>query len=123
VTVVLSALAIDAEPQRRAMGRVAAELADAVVLTTERWGPFEPRDRLPTGLEEGAHESSSGTCDIVLERRAAIDHAIRGAAPGDVVLVLGRGAQDEPLFDGHGQPHPFDDRIEAGRALAEVARR
>jgi UDP-N-acetylmuramyl tripeptide synthase len=74
-------------------------------------------------LEEGARESSGGSCDVVLERRAAIDRAIRAAAPGDLVLVLGRGAQDEPLFDGQGQPHPFDDRIEAGRALAEVARR
>ncbi len=123
VTVVLSALAIDTEPQRRAMGRVAGELADALVLTTERWAPFEPRDRLPTGLEEGARGSSSVDCDVVLERREAIDHAIRGAAPGDVVLVLGRGAQDELLFDGRGHSHPFDDRIEAHRALAEVAQR
>jgi UDP-N-acetylmuramoyl-L-alanyl-D-glutamate--2,6-diaminopimelate ligase len=123
MTVVLSALAIDAEPQRRAMGRAAAELADALVLTTERWAPFEPRDRLPMGLEEGAREPSGTHCDVVLERRDAIDHAIRSAAPGDVVLVLGRGAQAELLFDGHGHPHPFDDRIEARRALARVARR
>ena len=121
VTVVLSALAIDAEPQRRAMGRVAAELADALVLTTERWAPFEPHDRLPTGLEEGARESPGVDCDVVLERRAAIDRAIRASAPGDVVLVLGRGAQDELLFDGPGDPQPFDDRIEARLALAEVA--
>jgi UDP-N-acetylmuramoyl-L-alanyl-D-glutamate--2,6-diaminopimelate ligase len=105
------------------MGHVAAELADTLVLTTERWAPFEPRDRLPTGLEEGARESSGGDCEVVLERRDAIDQAIGSAAPGDVVLVLGRGAQDELLFDGQGHPRPFDDRIEAGRALAEAARR
>jgi len=122
VTVVLSALAIDAESQRRTMGRVAAELADALVLTTERWAPSEPGDRLPAGLEEGAAGSSGVACDVVLERRDAIDLAIRGAASGDVVLVLGRGAQNEPLFDGRGHAEPFDDRIEARRALEGVAR-
>src|SRR5204862_1337263 len=112
VTVVLSALAIDSESQRRAMGRVAAELADAIVLTTERWAPFEPGERLPTGLEEGARGSSGVACDVVLERRDAIDLAIRGAARGDAVLVLGRGAQDEPPFDGQGRGAPLHDRIE-----------
>jgi UDP-N-acetylmuramoyl-L-alanyl-D-glutamate--2,6-diaminopimelate ligase len=121
VIAVLSGLAIDTEPQRRAMGEAAAGLADTLLLTTERWAPFEPGDRLPTGLEAGARGVPGVDCRVRLERGEAIAEAIRGAGPGDVVLILGRGAQDEPLFDGAGEPRPFDDRVEARRALDELA--
>jgi UDP-N-acetylmuramoyl-L-alanyl-D-glutamate--2,6-diaminopimelate ligase len=121
VIAVLSALAIDTEPQRRAMGEAAAGLADTLLLTTERWSPFERGDRLPTGLEAGARVVSGVDCRVRLERGEAIAEAIRGAGPGDVVLILGRGAQDEPLFDGAGEARPFDDRVEARRVLDELA--
>ena len=48
-------------------------------------------------------------------RRAAVDEAVRLAAPGDVVALLGKG--HERGQEVNGEVLPFDDRIELRKAL------
>jgi UDP-N-acetylmuramoyl-L-alanyl-D-glutamate--2,6-diaminopimelate ligase len=52
------------------------------------------------------------------DRRAAIGQAVAEAAPGDVVLIAGKGHETGQEQDGHVEP--FDDREVARRALAEL---
>ena len=108
------------DPGKRApMGRIAAELADLVVVTDDN-----PRDEDPAAIRSailaGASEAlgpagSSAQLVEIGDRRAAIAHAVGWARPGDVVLVAGKGHETGQTSGGH--TRPFDDRQELGAAL------
>jgi len=53
----------------------------------------------------------------VPDRREAIRMAIRLAQPSDTVLIAGKGHEDYQIIGR--QKFPFDDRIEARKALEE----
>lgn len=101
--------------KRAPMGRVAAELADLVVVTDDN-----PRDEDPAliraAIVAGTAEASGGAEVVeVGDRRAAIDHAVAWAGPGDIVLIAGKGHESGQT--GGGQTRPFDDRDELAAAL------
>jgi UDP-N-acetylmuramoyl-L-alanyl-D-glutamate--2,6-diaminopimelate ligase len=101
--------------KREPMGRVAAELADLVVVTDDN-----PRDEEPAAIRTAivAGANAAGTAAQVVEigdRREAIDHAVAWARPGDVVLIAGKG--HEAGQTSHGQTRPFDDREELAASL------
>ena len=99
--------------KREPMGRVAAELADLVVVTDDN-----PRDEEPAAIRAaivaGAADRTAQVVEIG-DRREAIDYAVAWARPGDVVLVAGKG--HEPGQTAHGVTRPFDDRDELAAAL------
>src|SRR6185312_12169318 len=73
--------------KREPMGRVAAELADLVVITDDN-----PRDEDPTDIRAAimTGAKAAGGASAVVEmgdRREAIDYAVRWARDGDVILV------------------------------------
>jgi UDP-N-acetylmuramoyl-L-alanyl-D-glutamate--2,6-diaminopimelate ligase len=99
--------------KREPMGRVAAELADLVVVTDDN-----PRDEDPAAIRAAIMAGASGGPAQVVEigdRREAIDHAVAWARPGDVVLIAGKG--HEAGQTSRGQTRPFDDRDELAAAL------
>ncbi|MDO9378770.1 MAG: UDP-N-acetylmuramoyl-L-alanyl-D-glutamate--2,6-diaminopimelate ligase [Nocardioidaceae bacterium] len=104
--------------KRPLMGRVAAELADLVVVTDDN-----PRSEDPALIRAevlaGAREA--GTAAEVVEatdRASAIATAVRAARPGDCVVVAGKG--DETGQDVGGVVHPFDDRVVLRDALRSL---
>ncbi len=119
--VVCSAPRIRNEHQRQMMGQIAASMADHLILTTERWPETDAAATLPAGFEAGARVRPIGCCDVVLDRSDAIEHALRAARPGDLVMILGRGSLSGVLLDRSGQPRPFDDRDTARRLLAQTS--
>ncbi len=105
--------------KREPMGRVAAELADLVVVTDDN-----PRDEEPAAIRAAiVAGTTEGTAEVVElgDRREAIDFAVAWAQPGDVVLVAGKG--HEPGQTSHGVTRPFDDRDELAAALEALGRR
>jgi UDP-N-acetylmuramoyl-L-alanyl-D-glutamate--2,6-diaminopimelate ligase len=105
--------------KREPMGRVAAELADLVVVTDDN-----PRDEDPAVIRAAIVAGAKGAGGQVVEigdRREAIDHAVAWARPGDVVLVAGKG--HEPGQTSHGVTRPFDDRDELAGALEALGHR
>jgi UDP-N-acetylmuramoyl-L-alanyl-D-glutamate--2,6-diaminopimelate ligase len=56
--------------------------------------------------------------EVVLDRRAAIRLALERAAPGDVVLLAGKG--HERTMRLAGGPVPWDERAEAEAALRDL---
>ncbi len=119
--VVLSILSVFGRPQRTAVGRAAAMLADVVVLTTDRWRAEEPADRLPSGLAAGARAAGGAEVEVVLDRRSAIAHGLALARPGDVVVIAGRGSRATQRVDADGPPRPFDDRVVAAELIATLS--
>jgi UDP-N-acetylmuramyl tripeptide synthase len=67
--------------------------------------------------------ASEGAVEVVLARRAAIEHAIGAASPGDVVAVLGLGALGRQVLDAAGTIAPHDDREAAREILARMGQR
>ncbi|MFC7548453.1 UDP-N-acetylmuramoyl-L-alanyl-D-glutamate--2,6-diaminopimelate ligase [Plantactinospora sp. GCM10030261] len=103
--------------KRPVMGSAAAEGADLVVITDDN-----PRteDAAVIRAEVRAGAERAGGADRLVEvagRRAAIEEAVRRAAPGDIVAVLGKG--HERGQEVAGRVEPFDDRVELATALTE----
>ncbi|MFG1932035.1 UDP-N-acetylmuramoyl-L-alanyl-D-glutamate--2,6-diaminopimelate ligase [Mycobacterium sp. NPDC048908] len=105
--------------KREPMGRVAAELADLVVITDDN-----PRDEQPAAIRAAIMAGAkTGRAQVVEigDRREAIDHAVAWARPGDVVLIAGKG--HEAGQTSGGQTRPFDDRVELASALEALRSR
>lgn len=108
--------------KRDPMGRVAAELADLVVVTDDN-----PRDEDPAAIRAtivSAARAAAGPGTDVVElgdRRAAIDHAVAWARAGDAVLVAGKGHEAGQTVAG--VTKPFDDRDELACALESIGAR
>ena len=98
--------------KRPEMGEVAARLADRVLLTSDN-----PRGEDPLAIIEAVQAGMASTAGLTVEpdRRAAIARAIDEAAPGDVVVIAGKGHETVQVV---GEATvPFDDRVEARAAL------
>ena len=95
----------DRDPGKRApMGRIAAELADLVVVTDDN-----PRSEDPAAIRReilaGAAEAGAAAQVVEIgDRREAIDHAVAWAAAGDVVLITGKGHETGQTRGGHTHP-------------------
>ncbi|WP_370070262.1 UDP-N-acetylmuramoyl-L-alanyl-D-glutamate--2,6-diaminopimelate ligase [Mycobacterium sp. MAA66] len=99
--------------KREPMGRVAAELADLVVITDDN-----PRDEDPATIRAAVAAGAVGGRAQVVEigdRRGAIDHAVAWARAGDIVLIAGKGHESGQTSGG--RTRPFDDRDELAAAL------
>lgn len=105
----------DRDPGKRPiMAALAADLADVLVVTDDN-----PRTEDPAAIRAAMLAGVSGARAEVLEvgdRRAAIRAALDRAAPGDVVLIAGKGHETGQEIDG--VVHPFDDREVAREELA-----
>ncbi|MDE3009557.1 MAG: UDP-N-acetylmuramoyl-L-alanyl-D-glutamate--2,6-diaminopimelate ligase [Pseudomonadota bacterium] len=102
----------DRDPGKRPlMGAVAGRLADLVVLTSDN-PRSEPPGRI---LDEVVAGMQAAPAACMVDRAAAIAHAIALARPGDVVLVAGKG--HETTQEIAGVRHPFSDHDEVRRVL------
>ena len=98
--------------KRPQMGAIAARLADQVVVTSDNPRTEDPQQILAdvvAGIPPG------GSTQVEADRAAAIAAAIATAAPGDLVLIAGKGHEDYQIL-GTTKVH-FDDREEAEKAL------
>jgi UDP-N-acetylmuramoyl-L-alanyl-D-glutamate--2,6-diaminopimelate ligase len=97
------------------MGRVAARLADRVVVTTDN-PRFEDPAAIAGAVAKGIVETGQRRWLLELDRAAAIAAAVRAAKPGDVVVVAGKG--HETYQEVAGERRPFSDARVVDEALA-----
>ena len=96
--------------KRPMMGRIAADLADVAILTSDN-----PRSEDPRAIAGEVAAGAPGELDLILDRREAIRRAVEIAAPGDMVVIAGKG--DEQGQETAGRIEPFDDREVAREAI------
>ncbi|HEX3770020.1 MAG TPA: UDP-N-acetylmuramoyl-L-alanyl-D-glutamate--2,6-diaminopimelate ligase [Polyangiaceae bacterium] len=105
----------DRDPTKRGpMGEAVARRADVTVVTSDNPRGEDPRaiaDAVVAGVRSAGKEPV-----VELDRRKAIDLAVRSSSRGDAVLIAGKGHEDYQIIGM--TKHPFDDRIEARTALA-----
>jgi UDP-N-acetylmuramoyl-L-alanyl-D-glutamate--2,6-diaminopimelate ligase len=101
--------------KRPEMARIAAELADLVIVTSDNPRTEDPlkiiRD-ITAGLPAGA------AYEVVPDRAEAIRRAVAASGPGDVIVVAGKGHEDYQIV-GETRVH-FDDREVLRGALGVV---
>jgi UDP-N-acetylmuramoyl-L-alanyl-D-glutamate--2,6-diaminopimelate ligase len=96
--------------KRPLMGRVAAELADFAILTSDNPRSEDP-EAILDAVVRGARSVAGARFDALLDRRAAIAAALAAAGPGDVVVLAGKGHErTQELAD---RIVDFDDRAVA----------
>jgi UDP-N-acetylmuramoyl-L-alanyl-D-glutamate--2,6-diaminopimelate ligase len=99
--------------KRPLMGRVASELADLAIVTSDN-----PRSEDPMAIIDEILAGVVGSAEVEPDRRTAIAKALGEAEEGDVVMIAGRGA--EQYQDIADRKIPFDDREVAREALRGV---
>jgi UDP-N-acetylmuramoyl-L-alanyl-D-glutamate--2,6-diaminopimelate ligase len=100
--------------KRPQMGAVVGRLATSSIVTNDNPRTEQP-ERIAEAISVGL-EREGAAYEVIFDRRSAIDRAILGANPGDVVVIAGKG--HEPYQIVGERVLPFDDRDEARRALA-----
>ncbi len=89
--------------KRPIMGRIAADLTDLAIITTDN-----PRSEDPLDIcRDITEEMDPGSFEVILDREEAIDYTLREARPGDVVLLAGKG--HETYQDVAGEHISFDE--------------
>lgn len=100
--------------KRPQMGRIAADLADVVYVTSDNPRTEDPH-RILQDILAGIPDSIAPV--VIADRAVAIRTAILQAQPGDGVLIAGKGHEDYQIL-GTEKIH-FDDREQAREALKE----
>lgn len=114
--------------KRPQMGRISVTIADRVVVTSDNPRSEEPEAIIAdivkgmAGLSEQAADiaglagdSSAGRYLVEPDRRLAIRAAVAASAPGDTLLIAGKGEETYQIFKD--RTIDFDDRQEAAEAL------
>jgi UDP-N-acetylmuramoyl-L-alanyl-D-glutamate--2,6-diaminopimelate ligase len=99
--------------KRPLMGRIASELADLAIVTSDN-----PRSEDPGAIIGEIVAGASGEVEVEPDRREAIARAIGAAGEGDVVVIAGKGHEQGQQFADH--TVPFDDRDVAREALRRL---
>jgi UDP-N-acetylmuramoyl-L-alanyl-D-glutamate--2,6-diaminopimelate ligase len=106
------------------MGAVAAKLSDLVVITSDNPRSEDPEqiiEAIKRGIvvprDPGAPTRAGTPYMVIVDRRLAIEQAIRASRPGDVVLIAGKGHEKYQVIGG--RTLPFDDVEVARTALAQ----
>jgi UDP-N-acetylmuramoyl-L-alanyl-D-glutamate--2,6-diaminopimelate ligase len=82
------------------MGRIAAELADDVIVTDDNPRTEDPA-RIVADILMGVPGTGAATAlgtMVEHDRTRAIQTALRRSAPGDVVLIAGKGHEDYQIY-------------------------
>ncbi len=100
--------------KRPRMAAVACDHADQVIVTSDN-----PRTEDPHAIVEdilkGVPAASKGKVHVEVDRAAAIAWAVDQAAPGDIVLIAGKGHEDYQIVGT--EKRSFDDRLVARDAM------
>jgi UDP-N-acetylmuramoyl-L-alanyl-D-glutamate--2,6-diaminopimelate ligase len=92
------------------MGKIAIEAADRVIVTDDN-----PRSEDPANIRAAILAAAPGAIEIA-PREAAIREAVAALQAGDVLAICGKGHETGQIVGR--ETLPFDDRIEARKAIA-----
>jgi len=112
--------------KRPLMGAVAARLSDVVVVTSDNprsENPAEIIDQIKRGIVSpedrgggrGRPKAKETRCIAIVDRKEAIERAVREALPGDLILIAGKGHEKYQVIGE--RVLPFDDVDVASTAL------
>lgn len=105
--------------KRPQMGRIAYELADQVIVTSDNPRHEDPKhiiEQICQGMTASAEDDLPETVDCIIDRQAAIRAAFEQAVEGEVILIAGKGHETTQIFGDEVQH--YDER----QYVAELAK-
>lgn len=102
--------------KRPMMGEIAGKLAGYTVITSDNPRSEKPEEIIRQ-IEEGM-KKTNGKYKVIVDRKKAIEHALRKAEKGDLILIAGKG--HETYQEINGEKHHFDDREVVKELVAKL---
>ena len=93
--------------KRPIMGEIAGRIADYTIVTSDNPRTEEP-EMIIDDIEKGISKTK-GKYEIVVDRKEAIEKALKMANKKDLIILAGKG--HEPYQEINKVKHPFDERI------------
>lgn len=93
--------------KRPVMAQAACDWSDRVILTSDNPRTEDP-EAILRDMEAGLSSAAKRKYITLIDRKQAIEEAVRMAKPEDIILVAGKG--HEKYQDINGVKHPFDDK-------------
>ena len=98
------------------MGEIAGKNAGYTVITSDNPRTENPKE-IVKEIEEGI-KKTKGKYIVIVDRKKAIEHAIRQAKRNDIVVIAGKG--HETYQEINGEHHHFDDREIASEVMKSL---
>jgi UDP-N-acetylmuramoyl-L-alanyl-D-glutamate--2,6-diaminopimelate ligase len=105
--------------KRPTMGRIAAELADRVILTSDNPRTEDPNQILQQILAGVPDELRHRVALVEPDRRRAIEYTVHTAQAGELILLAGKGHEPYQIIGT--EKHPFSD-MEVAKEVAQAKR-
>ena len=105
--------------KRPTMGRIAAELADRVILTSDNPRTEDPNRILQQILAGVPEELRHKVALVEPDRRRAIEYTLHTAQAGELILLAGKGHEPYQIIGT--EKHPFSD-MEVAKEVAQAKR-
>lgn len=93
--------------KRPIMGEISGKIADYTIITSDNPRTEEP-EKIVKQIEEGM-KKTKGKYDVIVDRKEAIEKAIKIANKNDIIVLAGKG--HEPYQEINGVKYSFDERI------------
>lgn len=103
--------------KRPVMAQAACDWSDRVILTSDNPRTEDP-EAILRDMEAGLSSAAKRKYITLVDRKQAIEEAVRMAKPEDIILVAGKG--HEKYQDINGVKHPFDDKAVLQKAFNTI---
>lgn len=103
--------------KRPVMAQAACDWSDRVILTSDNPRTEDP-EAILRDMEKGLSSAAKRKYITLVDRKQAIEEAVRMAKPEDIILVAGKG--HEKYQDINGVKHPFDDKEVLQKAFTTI---
>lgn len=105
--------------KRPIMGQVACEFSDRAIFTADNPRSEDP-EAILKDMEAELNSAARRKFISIADRRQAIKTAFSLAAPGDIILIAGKGHENYQEIKG--VKHHFDDKEEIGKVIKELGK-
>lgn len=103
--------------KRPLMGEIVAEFGDYFIITTDNPRSESPK-KIIKDIEKGIKDTKKERYKVIVDRKEAIDHAVKIAQKDDVVVIFGKGHETYQIF--FDKTIHFDDREVARNAIKSI---
>jgi len=104
--------------KRPELGKLAEKYCKEIIITNE--DPYdEPPMEIIREVASGIQDPTPNTQHLILDRKEAINTAIKLAKPGEVVIITGKGSEPWMCVE-NGKKIPWDDRQIVRESLAKI---